>query len=442
MEKLFEMFAHAGEQLFLVGGAVRDAALGVASQDLDFATSARPKETIQILKANKLPAYEIGVEFGTVQTVLNGEKVEITTFRCEESYTKGSRKPGVTFGDTIEEDLVRRDFTFNAMAMAADGTIVDPFGGKSDLRKGVICTPSDPEETFRADPLRMLRAARFAARGFGTLENRTAFAMQQCCAKVNSLSGERVFEEITKLLLSPKPELGFEVLAETGVLKELFPNLWWLWMDEGPVGDYHHLSVWRHTMAVVNASSLTPEVRWAALFHDVGKPDCRTVDKRVHFIGHEKRGAEIWENVATSRVIVVPNDFRDTVRQLIAEHLAFNNKRSLKGARRLIHRMGDNLDNLIALAKADNAGHHPKHQPRLETELAECLAVIHEAQQAPTPVIGIKFPRGTGDKVAKALGIKPGPELGKVMKRLNQMLIDGDLTPESDVVAAALTLKE
>src|SRR3990167_3101858 len=226
---LFDMFEKQGHKLFIVGGYVRDYILHdldctlseqkkpFVFSDVDFATSARPDEIINILCSNGLKAILIGYEFGTIQTVLNDNlKVEITTFRSKESYKKGSRKPSVVFGNTIEEDLARRDFTINSVSMDRNGKFTDPFEGASHLIQGLLMCPIDPEISFSDDPLRMLRACRFHAKyaGIAWLE---AQVMKKLSSKIHEISVERIFEEMTKILLLPDPTRAFTLMKDTGL---------------------------------------------------------------------------------------------------------------------------------------------------------------------------------------------------------------------------------
>jgi tRNA nucleotidyltransferase/poly(A) polymerase len=352
-EKLFTAFEHAGEELFFVGGFVRDKLhhdfmndpvltgdpLGplvnkFVPNDVDFATSAKPEKTIEILKKNGLRAIPIGIEFGTVQTVIGDMKVEITTFRCAETYKKGSRKPSVRFGDNIEEDLSRRDFTFNAMAMRKDGSIIDPFGGHADLIQGLIHTPINPVESFSDDPLRMLRACRFEARGIGRLGWETGRAMTELAHKIKEVSAERVFEEVSKILMSPHPEAGLTVMVSAGLMAEVFPEIQALVEFRQNQGKWHSKLVWPHTLEVIKNSPPILEVRWAALFHDVAKPQTYSEgDDGVHFIGHEWKGALVWDRIA--KRLRMGGEFQKHVNVLIREHLQFS---ALAGAPGLTNR--------------------------------------------------------------------------------------------------------
>lgn len=439
MKQLFDIFNNAGHDLYYVGGYVRDKLLGLENTDVDFATSARPEDTIKLLEAAGFKAIPIGIEFGTIQTIVDEHlKVEITTYRCEESYTKGSRKPGVTFGDSIEGDLARRDFTFNALAMTQDGTVIDPFGGEDDLMKGLVRTPIDPKISFSDDPLRMLRACRFVARGIGRgIDDDTFSAMKQLSHLAEELSAERVFEEMTKLLVSHQPSLGLEEMSDSGLLRVLFPELQVVREFRKDQGKYHHLPVWEHTLLVVDSAVPEPKVRWAALFHDVSKPACWSVNKTgTHFYKHDRDGADVWVHIADR--LRTSNDFKESIRQAIFEHQNLRGNLSDKALRRLVHRLGDNLDLLVKLREADIIGHKPSLRESSLGDLNQLVRRINRILDEGT--VRAKLPAGTGTLIADALGLKPGPELGAIMKRMQQKIVDGDLKPDDDLVAVAKRL--
>jgi len=436
MKKIFDIFRLADKEIFLVGGYVRDSLLGKKSNDFDFATNALPEETIAILSTNGLKAIPTGIEFGTVQTIIDDEKVEITTYRIQESYQKGSRKPYVVFGSKLEDDLVRRDFSINSIAMKEDGTLIDPFNGEQDLRDGYIRTPGDAFKAFSDDPLRMLRACRFVARGFGEIDHETYLAMVKSSELASDLSVERVFDETTKLLLSPDPAAGLRLMSISGLIYVLFPELQVLFDFTEFPGDEHHLSVWEHTLATVEYTDARPELRWAALFHDVAKPVCWAMIKdRTTFRDHSITGHEIWKTVA--RKLKTSNSFRRTVSTLIVEHQSLpNTSIKTKGLRRLIHRVGVNMPDLLSLVEADIRAHHPRIVECSLAALAQTKGRMdHELEVGPE--VTNKLPKGTGDVVMKSLGLRPGPELGVIIRRLQKMMIEGTVTVESDFAKVA-----
>ena len=471
---LFKIFEDKQHTLWFVGGFVRDilearlkdqiwqlnysspainathpkheekvwqrATVGLA--DVDFATSAKPEETISILEANGLKTILIGVEFGTIQTFVNDVKVEITTFRSSESYKKGSRKPSVVFGKDIIEDLARRDFTCNAIAMDKNLNIIDPFGGQMDIEQNVLFTPIDSEISFSDDPLRMLRCCRFVNKGFDT-SNAIEEAMLKLSPKIHEISQERIFEEVTKILLANKQDVswGFQTMIDSGLLKEIFPELQVVVDFKQNQGKYHSKLVWPHTLQVVASCPLKSETRWAGLFHDVAKPQTYSENEvdGVHFIGHDKAGADIWETVATR--LKVGNEFKDYVKFLIFEHLTISqlcrqDKVSDKTLRRLIFRAKtkERLKDLFDLSRADITSHNPA----IVKDRIEKCNILEERiwKLMENNILSLKFPKGTANQISEYLGVD-GPLLGKVMKALLQKLQDGEITLDSDITVEA-----
>ncbi len=509
LDNLFDAFERSGEQLFYVGGFVREfqdatwhddlvacniryeqengvpegkepmqpsneraEVLSKATadeMDVDLATSALPEKTMQILQDMGLKPIPIGIEFGTVQVmvpvpyvtiggrpfceVFSGHwktKIEITTFRSSESYKKGSRKPAVVFGKTIEEDLARRDFTINAMAMKRDGTLVDPFGGMADLIQGIFGTPIEPEISFSDDPLRMLRACRFHAKSCG-IDGPTARAMEKLAEKIKEISAERVFEEVSKILMTPTPSRGLQLMADTGLLRQVFPEQQSVVDFKQNQGKWHSKLVWGHTLQVVDSSPEILAVRWAALFHDVAKPQTYSeTETGVHFFGHDHEGAKVW-NIVADR-LKVSSDFKERVFFLVDQHLAPAFLASQgpehvtdKALRRFARECGDRLDDLFHLSLADITSHKPE---TVAEKKANCLAVRERIVKllAAEDVRKLKLPSGTGTVVAEGLGFKipvrgkDGERLGEIMRTLTQKLVDGEITLESDFVAVAKEL--
>src|SRR5574337_581021 len=306
MHRLFELFRRAGRELYLVGGAVRDHLRGVALEDLldlDFATSAPPAESARILREAGLPVFTMGSRFGTVGTILDGEgtrrEVQVTTFRGE-IYVNGSRKPRVTFGKDLLGDLARRDFSINAMAMTAESDLVDPYEGKRDLDQKVLRTVGEPRTIFREDPLRTLRAARFVATLGMQPVQELVEAVCELAAEILTVSRERWFLEMNRLLVGTAVEGALGFLADTGLLAHLLPEAQAMVEFKAGQGKYHHKALWPHTVAVVAQAPPRPAVRWAGLLHDAGKVVTRSLDAAgdVHFFGHESVGADLVDEVA------------------------------------------------------------------------------------------------------------------------------------------------
>ncbi len=279
LTKLGEAFEAAGHELALVGGPVRDAILGRVAPDMDFTTSANPDQILKVVKPISSATWDIGREFGTIAAQIDGEQVEITSYRAD-SYDKTSRKPTVEFGDNLEDDLIRRDFTVNAMALRLPSRVfVDPHQGLRDLLLETLKTPTDPEISFSDDPLRMMRAARFTSQLGFVIEPETFSAMVRLKDRIEIISQERIRDEFSKLLLSNNPRVGLEVLVESGLAELTMPELPALKLEIDE--HHHHKDVYQHTLTVLEQAidyekeyglekDLT--LRLAALLHDIGKP--------------------------------------------------------------------------------------------------------------------------------------------------------------------------
>ena len=317
MTDIFHEVAQIIDPIYLVGGSVRDLLLGKEPKDYDFTTPRTPDDIEKAVRASGRKAFIAGKRFGTIGFRLHGHHIEITTFRSE-TYEPGSRKPSVKFVHDITYDLSRRDFTINALAQRPDGRIIDPFGGRADLRKKIIRTVGKPEERFHEDPLRMLRAARFAAQFNFQIEEETELRATKRSYHILEVSKERWVQELDRLLISDHPELGLQFLARTRLLHYMLPELGLQvgWDQDSP---YHALSLWEHTIKTVRLAPPEVELRWAALLHDVGKPFTRTKNQRGYsnYVHHEEVGAELAEKIGSylkwskSRITNVSDLVRD-----------------------------------------------------------------------------------------------------------------------------------
>lgn len=426
--RLTARFRARGHELFLVGGAVRDALLGESGTELDFATSALPPDTAAILEevTGRRP-YRIGEKFGTIGSQVGDLTVEVTTYRSHELYPPHSRKPEVRFGRTLHEDLARRDFTLNALALdVATMTLIDPFHGADDLRAGVIRAVGDPEARFREDPLRLLRAIRFAGRYGFTIEPATWEAIRSHGAQLRSISRERIRDEYTLDLESERPSAALVLLRDSGLLQHSVPELLELthMPDHGP---NHPLSLWDHTMRVVDAVPPRLEVRWAAVLHDIAKPATRTheSDGRTRFFHHEVQGATVARSVL--RGLRYPSQTIEAVALLVETHMqihAYSAEWSDGAVRRLCLRLGSQLPAAIELARADAGGHSlggvARNSPKfdaLEARLAGLDAA--RVQELRSPL--------SGDELMDRYARPPGPWLRTIKDRLQNEVIDGRL---------------
>jgi tRNA nucleotidyltransferase (CCA-adding enzyme) len=416
----------AGYEAYVVGGAVRDLLLGRSPKEFDLASSARPEEVITIFgRRRTLP---IGLKHGTV-TVLLGEGqqrrlVEVTTFRGEGAYVDGRRPETVTFLRDIHEDLSRRDFTINAIAYdPISDRLIDPHAGATDLERRLIRAVGDPLTRFSEDGLRCIRAVRFAAVLEMTVEESTRAAIPRALSTVRKISAERVREELNKLLLAERPSIGLRLMQTTGLLSETMPEL-----VEG-VGliqnRFHRYDVWEHTLATVDAAR--PELlgRWAALLHDVGKP--RTARAREEdpaertFYRHEVVGAELAE--AMLRRLRFANHDRELVVHLVAQHMYYYTAEwSPQAVRRFLRRVGpEHVEAVLALRAADIRGSGRAQDP--DDEIAPLRARIEEQLRLAT-ALKVSDLAVDGADVMRALGVPPGPVVGRVLNRLLERVLD------------------
>ena len=436
-------FEAAGHDLYLVGGSVRDALLGRPGNDVDCTTDARPEQIRAILKAWKPEAVWLqGIKFGTVGARRNGVSVEITTYRSDD-YSPESRKPAVTFGDTITDDLARRDFTINAMAVKLPGgAFVDPFGGLGDLATRTLRTPSAPAVSFDDDPLRMLRAARFAAQLGCRLDPATEAALVERVGRLAIVSRERIRDELTKLLLSAKPAVGVELCVRTGLAEEFLPELPALALEQDPV--HRHKDVLAHSIAVLERAAGFDAVRserdghsalvlrLAALLHDIGKPRTRRFGPGgVSFHMHETIGARMAAK--RLRELRFPKHVVDDVSELIRLHMRFHGYAgdwTDSAVRRYVHDAGPLLELLNLLVRSDCTTRNPNRARRLsarmddlETRIAR-LAEEEERTRLAKPAID-------GHEIMRLLGIPPGPLVGQAVAHLSELRLEhGPMDPD------------
>lgn len=429
MRELGQVFQRHGKQLYLVGGTVRDLILGRTSHDLDLTTDATPDEVKQLAREARVRRiYTVGERFGTIGLVLNGRKVEITTFRSEQ-YEPGSRKPAVAFGTTLEDDLARRDFTINAMACdILSGEVVDPFGGADDLRAGVVRAVGEPTQRFAEDPLRLMRAVRFSVELGFAIEPRTAEGIAAAAPALASISRERVMEEMNRILLSPEPGRGVRLLCDLGLMAYIIPEVLELrGMDQDR---YHHKDVFEHTLLVVDRVAPDLPLRWAGLLHDIAKP--RTVsfeDGEVHFWGHEHLGEQMARQILTR--LRLDAHTIDVVARLIRMHLRANQYAEdwTDGAvRRLMREVGEDLWRLFDLSRADVTSHRPA---RVEAAVSRVVALEERCRRIAEreAVEALRSPLD-GNDLMQLFGRPPGPWIRPVKDYLLGLVIEGELGPD------------
>ncbi len=438
-------FYKHNKQFYLVGGTVRDELLHRQCKDTDAATDARPDEIKAILaETTPLHVIPIGEKFGTIQAIYDdNEVIEITTYRGER-YNLGSRKPEVQFGDSLLEDLRRRDFTMNAIAKdPLTGEYIDPFYGIRDIHQRHIVAVDDAKQRFADDPLRMLRAIRFHAQlGFGIGD--VAENIRQCLHLLPTLSQERIRDELCKMLVARLPTMAIDKMKLLDILPYILPEVEALrGVDQYP---HHTLDVFYHTLLVVKLVPARLEVRWAALLHDIAKPQTRSLDDKgiTHFYEHEDIGGEVARQILTR--LRFGNDFIDYVSRIVQLHMrvnAYNESWSNGAVRRLYVDAGDCLEDLLDLAIAD--GSSDRHEPPeivkacIEHLRERCHQVNTEVQQQP-----LQSPLN-GNELMQLFDRAPGPWLSKVKHHLQELVIEGALESndkQSAIEAAKLFLGE
>jgi len=439
---LAKKFAEAGFTLALVGGPVRDAILGRLGNDLDFTTNAKPDETKSIIKKGADSLWETGREFGTIAAQFGDVTVEITTYRSEK-YETQSRNPEVNFGDNIEGDLLRRDFTVNAMALeltTTPPTFIDNFDGVNDLARKVLRTPGTPENSFSDDPLRMMRAARFAAQLGFEVDPTILVAIKEMAARIEIISAERVRDEFIKLIMSENPRIGIALLVETGLADYVLPEIPKLKLEIDE--HHHHKDVYEHTLKVLEqAISLEDRlggpnlvIRLAALLHDIGKPKTRELiaGGGVSFHHHEVVGARMAkERLKTLRF---SNDVVSDVSSLVFLHLRFHGygtgEWTDSAVRRYIRDAEHQLIHLHVLTRADCT---TRNQRKAES-LAKTYDLLEERilkLMAEEELEKIR-PDLDGVEIMTILGISPSPIVGRAYQYLLDLRMDrGPLGPDA-----------
>ena len=442
--ELGTLFHNAGHELALVGGPVRDAFLGRTSPlaDLDFTTSAEPTQIQRLLDGWAENSWDTGIAFGTISASKNERQIEITTYRSE-NYNPDSRKPDVEFGSELAADLGRRDFTVNAMALILPTLeFVDLFEGLKDLEKKMLRTPFTPVQSFSDDPLRMLRAARFASQLQFSIATDVIDAMREMAPRLDIVSAERIREELIKIVMSNHPRVGLTVMVETGLAEYVLPELPLLQLEEDE--HHHHKDVYEHTLKVVEQAidletGHEPQLpgdlilRMAALLHDIGKPKTRKFesDGRVSFHHHEAVGARMTKKRMKS--LRFSNEQIDEVSQLVELHLRFHGygtgEWSDSAVRRYVRDAGPLLSRLHKLTRADSTTRNKRRAEALQKAydgLEQRIADLQEQEE-----LDSIRPDLNGAQIMEILGIGPGREVGEAYKFLLELRLDqGPLAPQ------------
>ncbi len=449
-DDLARRFQEAGFSLALVGGSVRDALLGRLGNDLDFTTDARPEDVLKIVRPWADATWDVGIAFGTVGAQKDARvgdadqrfQIEVTTYRSE-AYDRTSRKPEVSYGDSIEEDLVRRDFTVNAMAVALpEKEFIDPHGGRDDLAARILRTPGTPEESFSDDPLRMMRAARFAAQLDFEVAPEVVTAMKEMAGRIDIVSAERVRDELNKLLLSAHPRKGLSLLVDTGLADHVLPELPALRLERDE--HHRHKDVYDHTLIVLEQAMALEDhgpdlpLRLAALLHDIGKPRTRRFEKdgRVSFHHHEVVGAKMTKKRMAA--LKYPNDLVKDVSRLVELHLRFHGygtgEWTDSAVRRYVRDAGPLLDRLHKLTRSDCTTRNKRKAAALSRAydgLEERIAQLQEQEE-----LDAIRPDLDGNQIMEVLGVGPGPVVGQAYKFLLELRLENGPMEHGSAVAA------
>jgi poly(A) polymerase len=431
---LAQAFKEAGFKLALVGGPVRDAILGRLGNDLDFTTDAKPLETKKILQSWAEDVWDIGIDFGTIAGKRGDTTVEITTYRSDK-YDLDSRKPEVKFGENIEGDLSRRDFTVNAMALELTGAkpeFIDVFNGLTDLSAKILRTPVTPEQSFSDDPLRMMRAARFAAQLNFEVSEDALKAMTEMAERINIISAERTRDEFTKLIMSNNPRKGIAILVSTGIAELVLPEIPKLQLEIDE--HHHHKDVYEHSLTVLDQAIALEErlggknlvIRLASLLHDIGKPKTRALipGGGVSFHHHEVVGARLAKE--RLKKLRYSNEVIDDVETLIALHLRFHGygdgEWTDSAVRRYVRDAGELLTHLHVLTRADCTTRNQRKAELLAKTYDELEARI-ERLAAEEELAAIR-PDLDGAEVMELLKLKPSREVGLALDFLLELRLE------------------
>lgn len=445
LSELGALFDSAGFDLYLVGGSVRDAALGKPGIDLDFTTDASPEQVQNLVTGWAEAIWDTGIAFGTIGVARRGQRVEITTFRSD-SYDQQSRNPEVVFGDSLEGDLVRRDFTVNAMAVKigpdGPGEFCDPLNGLEALRAGVLDTPSAPEISFGDDPLRMLRAARFVSQLGFTVAPRVLEALHAMADQLGRITAERVQTELDKLIVGAHPVAGIDLLVDSGLGAVVLPEVGQMQLT---IDEHHqHKDVYRHSLTVLEqAVDLEDEgpdlvLRWAALLHDIGKPATRRHEEGggVSFHHHEVVGAKMVRK--RMRALKYSKQMVDDVSQLVYLHLRFHGygdgKWTDSAVRRYVTDAGPLLPRLHKLVRADCTTRNKRRAARLQANydgLEERIAELAAKED-----LARVRPDLDGNQIMELLGVPAGPIVGQAWQFLKELRLERGPLDHDEAVEA------
>ena len=438
LQQLFDAFAEEGAELYLVGGAVRDWALGEAIEqidDLDFCTDARPRRTKSILEDHRFQTYDLGFEFGTVGCLLRGpddkgypKDCQITTYRSDEYYRRGSRHPEVEFGDTIEQDLGRRDFSINSMALDGRGELTDPYDGREDLEEGILRVIGDPSETLAEDPLRILRVGRFMSKLGFEPNDQLRQASYERADHLLEISRERWLQEMTKLVAGPHPTRAFHFLHTVRALGIMLPEVARLAEWDGRE-DEPAAPPWSDTLEMLERADAQPALRWGILLHAIGKPWARLQhpDGRVDYRRYADHGAMLFDGIR--KRFRFDNDTADEVASIIGNHVDLPDplpgEWSDRAVRQFVRQMDPYVETMIDFARAslttDETDDRPAALASLEALEEQIDRLDRRADLRP------QLPTGLGNELMATLELEPSPLIGELKTFLEEEIVAGRL---------------
>lgn len=427
-----------GYEGYSVGGCVRDSILGREPQDWDITTNALPEHTMSIFKNKGIRVIETGLKHGTVTILINNVGYEVTTYRIEGEYSDNRHPDNVTFTTSLKEDLSRRDFTVNAMAYNDDNGLVDYFNGFKDLKNNIIKSVGNADDRFKEDALRMLRAVRFSSQlGFELDYEDLFISIKKNAHLIKNVSQERIREELCKILVSLKPSVGIIALKESNLLEYILPELMiCVGFDQK---NYHHdKDVFNHILAVLDNTPAKLEIRLAALLHDIGKPQCFTIDEKSigHFYGHHKKSADISRRIL--KRLKFDNKTIDAVSLLVYEHMSKFDKIKTPSIKKFMNRVGiENLEDLFELQVADIKGAAKKFQDysKILDLKHKCQVILDEKQP-----LSIKELKINGSDLIE-LGIKQGKQIGEALNMLLEMVLENPELNDKKKLIEVINLK-
>ncbi|MGH4118541.1 CCA tRNA nucleotidyltransferase [Clostridium sp.] len=415
---ILDTLKNSGYESYIVGGCVRDFIMGISvPKDYDIATSALPEEIIRLF----LKTIPTGIKHGTVTVMISGEGYEVTTYRIDGEYMDNRRPEAVTFVSNLKEDLARRDFTINALALNAEHGVIDYFGGLEDLEEKIIRAVGEPNKRFQEDALRMLRAIRFAARLEFHIEEKTLDAIKVNCNLILNISGERIRDELCKMLVSNNATKALRLLEETKLLGLILPELQKA-VGFNQLNPHHDKDIFKHTLAVVENCPFELNLRVAALLHDIGKPDCFTIDEGGvgHFYGHDKRGVILAQQIL--KRFKFDNDSIDKISILVKEHMNVLEKPTTTSVKRLINRVSVNLIfDLFVLQRADALG---SRSPEIRLEQIDIMEEKTRSILESKVPLSISELAVNGSDLMVEFSLKKGQEIGKMLKFLLEKTLE------------------